>query len=290
MSRVTWCLVPFVLLIVTALKGFSPQPRADEGKAKPTAAPAQASSKATSPAARLAERVDFPGFPAPGVSLRDALNFLTDRYGVPFDVQEPAFRAAGYTDKSVLAESVSTVPMPPMKGVRAETVLRKILSRIQTPPGKEASYLVGRDLVEVTTADFVMAQVWGHGAPQALFPLVHPDFEKRPLAEALKELADAGEHNIFLDEARAKEKAETAVSVHMLNVPLDTAVRLIADAAGLETISLDNVILVTTKENAAALRAQLEKEQAERPEGVRPPRAGARLPFPTAPGSTPPQA
>ena len=290
MRRATWCLVPFGLLTVIVLTGFSSRPRADEPKAKAALAPAQASKAEPSPAAKLAKHVDFPGMDDPKMTLGQALKSLTDKYGIPFDVQEPAFRAAGYGDKSVLAELVATVPIPPMKGVRAETVVRKILSRIMTPPGKEAAYLVGRDVVEVTTADFVMAQVWGQGPPVALFPLVHPDFEKRPLVGALKELAEAGEHNILLDEARAKEKAETAVTMQMFNVPLDTAVRLLADLAGLEPVSLDNVILVTSKENAAAVRAQLEKEQMLRPEGLRPPRTGARLPFLTAPGSTPPGA
>ena len=238
----------------------------------------------------MARRGDFDGFDNPKMTLGNALEFLADRYGIRFDVQEPAFRAAGYDKKSVLAEPIATVPIPPMKGVRAETVVRKILSRIPTPPGREPTYLVGSNLVEVTTADFLLVQVWGRGMPETLFPLVHPDFEKRPLAQALKELADAGEHNVLLDEARAKEKADTAITMHALNVPLDTAVRMLADLVGLEPVSLDNVILVTTKENAAALRAQLEKEQMGKPEGVRPPRTGARLPFLTAPGATPPGA
>jgi hypothetical protein len=107
---------------------------------------------------KLSETVDFGGFDDPKMTLQDALEYLTDRYDLSFDVLEPAFKAAGYTDKSVLQEPIAAQPIPKMRGVSLATVLRKILSHITTPPGQEATYIIRRDQIEVTTAQFAVAE------------------------------------------------------------------------------------------------------------------------------------
>jgi hypothetical protein len=107
---------------------------------------------------RLSDTVDFQGFDDPKMTLQDALEYLADRYDLSFDVLEPAFRAAGYQDKSVLQEPIATTPIPRMRGVSLATVLRRVLARITTPPGKEATYIIRRDQIEITTADFAVAE------------------------------------------------------------------------------------------------------------------------------------
>jgi hypothetical protein len=107
---------------------------------------------------RLSDVVDFPGFDDPKYTLQDALEYLTDRYDLSFDVFEAAFKAAGYQDKSVLSEPIATTPIPRLRGVSLATVIRKILARITTPPGKEATYIIRRDHIEITTADFAVAE------------------------------------------------------------------------------------------------------------------------------------
>jgi tetratricopeptide (TPR) repeat protein len=103
---------------------------------------------------RLSESINFDGFRDPKIDLQAGLKSLEDRFDLSFDVLEPAFRAAGYVDKSVLSEPIAQTPIPRMRGVSLATVLRKILSRITTPPGKEAVYIVRGDHIEITTADF----------------------------------------------------------------------------------------------------------------------------------------
>ena len=49
------------------------------------------------------------------------------------------------------------------------------------------------------------------------------------------------------------------------NVPTDTAVRLLANMAGLSVARLDNVLYVTTRENAAAAQADQERLNADMP-------------------------
>ncbi len=44
-------------------------------------------------------------------------------------------------------------------------------------------------------------------------------------------------------------------------MPLDTAVRILADMADLQPVIMDNVIYVTTRENAVRLEADHQKRQ-----------------------------
>ncbi len=241
--------------------------------------------------AKLASKVSFNGFDDPKFTLQDALEALSMQFGLRSQLNQIAFRAAGYQDKSVLQEPIAATPIPKMDQVRLDTVIKAILERIPTPPGKEAVYLIRDDAIRITTADFLLNEVWGGNYRGPYFPLVHPSFKEKQLDAALKELAEASGHNILVDKRRLGPKAEVPVTLQMVNAPLDTVVRLLADMSELDTVFLDNVIYVTTKENAADWNAKLRKEQQERTgDENSPPRIGTTGPVPTAPGSTPPGA
>src|SRR5262249_37776676 len=66
--------------------------------------------------------------------------------------------------------------------------------------------------------------------------------------------------NVVIDCRVAESAANTPVTATFTLVPLDTAVRFLADMADLGTVAADNVLYVTTKANAEAIRA----EQAQR--------------------------
>jgi hypothetical protein len=106
---------------------------------------------------RLSDTVNFDGLDDPRTTLQDALEYLSDRFDVSFDVLEFAFKAQ-LGDRSVLNEPVAQTPIPKMRGVSLATVLRKILARIPTQPGREATYIIRRDQIEITTADFAVAE------------------------------------------------------------------------------------------------------------------------------------
>jgi hypothetical protein len=74
-------------------------------------------------------------------------------------------------------------------------------------------------------------------------------------------------------DARAREKATTRVTATLNNVPVDTAVLILADMADLRMIVLDNVLYVTTKENAEQLTLWHNKQskQLQAPEKLSPP-------------------
>jgi hypothetical protein len=206
-------------------------------------------------AAKFSKRVKFEGTQA--ATLGETLDVLAKQFDLTFDVNEKAFKFEQVMD--VLKQEVT--PLRPMKSVRLDTILRKLLGQIQV--GSGATYLHREDHVEITTNTFVGAEIWG-ATPNSFphLPLVWATLEKVPLEDALKDLAEQADFNVMLDN-RAAEKGKTPVTARLRNMPLDTAVRLLADMADLRSVHLDNVLYVTTKENVAAMEARLEKERKE---------------------------
>jgi hypothetical protein len=204
--------------------------------------------------AKFSRRVKFDGIADPKATLGDALDQLARQFDLTFEVNEKAFKFEQVAE--ILKLDIA--PMRPMKNVRLDTVLRKLLA--QVPVASGATYLLREDHVEITTGTFRSAEVWGGGPNVPHLPLVWATLDKVPLEDALKELAEQADFNVMLDN-RAAEKGKTPVSARLRNAPLDTAVRLLADMADLRPVHLDNVLFVTTKENAAVVEARLEKEE-----------------------------
>ena len=81
-------------------------------------------------------------------------------------------------------------------------------------------------------------------------------FEKRPLADALKELSDMTGVSIVLDVEKAPgPKVELTADFH--NVPLECAVRVLADMAGMKSVIMANMLYVTSQANAEILHEDL---------------------------------
>jgi hypothetical protein len=209
---------------------------------------------------RLQAPVMFSGFEVDSaMTLQEALDHLADRFKLTFDVNEAAFEAEGLKD--VRARPVAKKPIPKMINVRLDTLLRKFLARIPARSG--ATFLIRQDTIELTTTAAVRAELGreGRGPLPALATAI---FNDNPLDDALRELAQTTESNIVLD-ARVGEEAQTPVRARLENVPVDTAVRVLADMAGLESIRLDNLLYVTTRENAARLRGDQERQRPATP-------------------------
>jgi hypothetical protein len=205
---------------------------------------------------KLAQSIKFSGIDDPKITLSEALEKLSKLCDVDFDINERAFKFENIQEPGK-TEIASPDPIPAMRNARLSTILRKVLSRVPVPSG--ATYLVRSDHIEITTTTFQSAEIWGKYTGPHL-PLVNATLEKCPLSDAVRELAEQSEFNIVLDN-RAAEQAKTTINARLLNTPLDTALRLLADTADLRAVHLDNVLYVTTKENAVALEARLEKEK-----------------------------
>ena len=195
----------------------------------------------------LSQRVNFAGVNDPKLTLDDVLKGLSTKYNLMFDINARAFANEGLKEpeQSLIAEK----EIPPANNVRLETVLRRLLARIPCTSG--ATFLIRRDSIEITTNQFLWAEVWGQEYDGQHLPLVNLRADKVALNEVLKQLADQSGLNIMY--GGPAEKAATAISVRFTNVPVDTAVRLLAAQTELGFVHRDNVLLLTTEEKAASL-------------------------------------
>jgi tetratricopeptide (TPR) repeat protein len=102
----------------------------------------------------LSQPVKFPGLDDPKTTLQEALDALAKRYNLSFDINEKAFKFEQIMDvgKSEIAQPN---PIPEMH-TTLSTVLRRILQRIPVPSG--ATYLIRRDVIEITTLTFAGAE------------------------------------------------------------------------------------------------------------------------------------
>jgi hypothetical protein len=207
--------------------------------------------------AKLTRQIKFDGMADPKTTLGDVLEYLGKHYDLTFDVNEKAFAAEASPD----ALKTEVGPLPAMRSVRLDAVLRKALGRLPVESG--ATWMLRDDRVEITTRAVQAVEVWGNYTGPHL-PLVWANLDKTPLEDALRDLAEQTEFNLLMDN-RAGEKGKTPVTARLRNTPLDTAVRLLADMADMRSVHLDNVLYVTTKENAAALEARIEKDKGVQP-------------------------
>jgi type II secretory pathway component HofQ len=95
------------------------------------------------------------------------------------------------------------------------------------------------------------------GVPEGrpLLPLVHVSAEAKPLEKVLQEVAKQSGYNVVLD-PRSADKGATPIKANLNNVPVDNAVRLLADMADLKMVQMGNILYVTTAENAAKWEKQ----------------------------------
>jgi type II secretory pathway component GspD/PulD (secretin) len=82
---------------------------------------------------------------------------------------------------------------------------------------------------------------------------VSVDCDGTAFAATVKSLAADTGANVVLD-PRLKEKGNAAVTLKLDDVPLETAVRLLAEVADLGVVRMSNVLFVTTPERAEKLR------------------------------------
>ncbi|MGH7222202.1 MAG: hypothetical protein ACRELF_03150 [Gemmataceae bacterium] len=101
---------------------------------------------------KLAQRVQYSGLDDPRATLNDALNMLAKRYKLSFDINAAAFKSEGFPGigRTVIADPK---PIPAMKNVRLDKVLKTILARVPVPSG--ATLRVRGDKVEITTNAFL---------------------------------------------------------------------------------------------------------------------------------------
>jgi hypothetical protein len=149
-------------------------------------------------------------------------------------VDEAAFREA---EVDVMGTMI-TLPPTPAKKTEVRELLNTVVKQL---PVRGSTYLVRWGVIEITTQQAA--------APER--QMAHGKFVKVPLEDVLDQLSMQTGISIVLD-AKAAEPGRKAVSGHFRSgVNLVTAVNLLADAAGLKAVVVDNVIYVTLPSNKA---------------------------------------
>lgn len=82
---------------------------------------------------------------------------------------------------------------------------------------------------------------------------VSVDCDGTAFGAAIKQLAADCGANVVID-PRLKDKANAAITLKLEDVPLETAVRLLAEVADLGAVRMSNVLFITTAERAEKLR------------------------------------
>lgn len=196
------------------------------------AAPAPAAGKANSPMESARKALDEVGdMSYQNKSLNEVIDDLKSKAKVPVTLDPMVFQF-GF-DPNAPAVSVSA------KNVKLREGLGQVLAPLNLKCG------LTRDGLFISTEEGLTAR--------QLRQRVSVDCDVTPFDAALRQLAADTGANVVLD-PRLKDKAKVAVTLKLDDVPLETAVRLLAEVADLGAVRMSNVLFVTTAERAEKLR------------------------------------
>jgi hypothetical protein len=201
-----------------------------------SAAPAdpETKDKAAGPAEKIRKALDQPiNLDINEQPLTHALNQIREQTKINFVVDRMLIQQMGYDPEQMPVSAK-------LKDAKARTCLRSVLSPYNL------GYAIIGDTVLISTDDMVMQR--------QMKQRVSVDLDKVDLAAALKQLSHETATNLMLDSRVPAKEGKTTVSLQLDDVPLDTAVRLVAEAGGLKPVQVGNVMLVTTKALANEMR------------------------------------
>lgn len=185
-----------------------------------------------------------------------ALTELADEHVLQgkFVFNKEAFKAEGIDDPLVVM-----VKLPKLTGVRLSVILDRLVGQIG------GAWLMREGHIEITTATALRTETNLNDAdPDAGFkrtvPVVRFTLKDVPLRKALEDLANRCDRTVILA-PQAGDKGDVSVSAKFANVPLDTAVELLADMADLKVVRKANALYVTTPERAESLLSEEEKRR-----------------------------
>ncbi len=178
-----------------------------------------------------------------GTPLREALSHISERYGLTILVDVEAFKA----DNNDPDIENRPIKLPRLVSVRLRTILRVLFQQVA------GDFYTRDDHLMVVPTKRIEAGI-------ALRQPVDVAFERRLLSDALKELSDMTGVSVVLD-AQKQQDATLQVTADFRNVPLESAVRVLADMASMKSITLENMIYVTDPGNAENMKKELSAAQ-----------------------------
>ncbi len=191
--------------------------------------------KEPAPAAKVKKQLDqLVSLESTDQSLNAVLARIHEQTKINFVVDRLALQQLGQ-DPEQMPTNVK------VQDVKARSCLRSVL----TP--HNLGYAIIGDTVLISADEIAISK--------QMRQRVSIDFDKMQLAAALNKLARDTATNVLVDSRVAQKEGMAAVTLQIEDVPLETAVRLISEMAGLKPVRVGNVLFVTTKARAAEMRA-----------------------------------
>lgn len=266
--------LPAALLVAVVGTALAQPPKpepAPQPKAKLDAKPAP------DVAAKLATRVTIEPLDE---TFKNAVKLFADKYELAL-VIDPRTGSDGIGAGAVAVKGACDSPaddrpvkLPKLVNVRLDTALRLVTEQVG------AKFLVYPDHVKIVPAAFAEYESGSLAAPgpdSTEQPLVSPEdlvrtrplirralvnasFKNKPLTEVIDEIAEATGATLAVSPLVPANVRQAPVTVRFANTPVDAAVRTLCEMTECAAIEEANVLLVTTRERAAA-RA---KEEAQK--------------------------
>jgi hypothetical protein len=203
--------------------------------AAPAAPSAPDKDQATSPAEKIRQALNAPvSVKIEKQSLTAAIDMLREKGKVNLVLDTVSIQQMG-----IAYDQPPTLVDVDLKDVKLKSALRTILEPYNL------SYSVVGDTVVITTEQMAVTR--------QMRQRVNVEFDKVELTQALKQLNRETGANLLLD-SRVEKEAKNPVSLELDDVPLETAVRLLSEMAGLKPVRIGNVLFITDKKNANELR------------------------------------
>jgi hypothetical protein len=162
-----------------------------------------------------------------------AINQLKEQTKINFILDRVTLAALGMDVEQIAVKMK-------LKDVKLRSALRTLLSPYNL------SYAIIDDTIFISTEDVAIQR--------QMRQRVSIDLQEVEFAKALKQLARETGTNLVID-GRVKKEAAAAVTLELDDVPLETAVRLMAESVNLKPVRVGNVLYVCSKTIAAELRA-----------------------------------
>jgi hypothetical protein len=190
--------------------------------------------KGDSPAEKINKALDqVADFVLENIPLQKALDHISEQAKLNFVIDRFTLTNQFGIDPNNVQVNVK------LTGVKTRTALRSVLNQYNL------GYAIIGDTVLITNEDMA--------THRQLKQRVNIDLDKIPAAAAFKQLSKETGTNLLVDSRVAKE-AQGSVTLQVDDVPLDTAVRLVAEMASLKVVRIGNVLFITNKATALEMR------------------------------------
>jgi RNA polymerase sigma factor (sigma-70 family) len=211
-------------------------------------------------------------------TLREFCDFASEKFGVPIRIDPAAFVRMDMGESLKLYDQ--SVELPIIRGMTFGDALRDVLAQVSINQDRRfpITYRIRDGQILIVPA-FVpwhndLEDASGLSRQQQLeLELGEPislGVEDKPLADVLEDLRRSTGANIVLDN-RQKEQAKQPVTATFNDVRLLTALRVLSDICDLRPVAMNNVYYITSRENAARLQKELDKERCpDRPQPAAP--------------------